>query len=214
MGAALKRIQPTVPNGWYPAPDRPGQLRYWDGAVWTEDYMPHLVAPTPIVRTPLAASKLGCFPKLLVWATAVAIVVVVGALINSWSTPNDKAESTSSIEQEPAPIPEKSAADIRDEAMTAQGFHIGQTGDVYYKTLETGTYSCGSFRCLSYSVLSIDGCSAGIYVAASIEDGDVSVGKTNAITAGLQAEQVAIVRLDDYTNSGSSFRVTEVKCLG
>lgn len=30
---------PSTPAGWYPS-DQPGQLRYWDGAQWTEHYQP------------------------------------------------------------------------------------------------------------------------------------------------------------------------------
>jgi hypothetical protein len=25
-----------VPAGWYPSPDSPGQLQYWDGTAWTD----------------------------------------------------------------------------------------------------------------------------------------------------------------------------------
>lgn len=42
-----------TPPGWHPAPDQPGQLRYWDGAGWTEHYAPaEPPAPTNQSQTP------------------------------------------------------------------------------------------------------------------------------------------------------------------
>ncbi|HUW04161.1 MAG TPA: DUF4190 domain-containing protein [Acidimicrobiales bacterium] len=37
------------PAGWFPAPDRPGAERYWDGIVWTDTYRPGGtgIAPPP-----------------------------------------------------------------------------------------------------------------------------------------------------------------------
>jgi hypothetical protein len=31
---------PPTPAGWYPDPEQAGQLRYWDGATWTEHRSP------------------------------------------------------------------------------------------------------------------------------------------------------------------------------
>lgn len=43
----------NTPPGWHPAPDQPGQLRYWDGASWTEHYAPaDPPAPTNESQTP------------------------------------------------------------------------------------------------------------------------------------------------------------------
>lgn len=40
--------QPAVPAGWHPDPTVPGQLRYWDGATWTEHVQaaPQATPPT------------------------------------------------------------------------------------------------------------------------------------------------------------------------
>jgi len=38
----------TTPANWYPDPAGSGQLRYWDGSVWTE----HLAGPEPVALQP------------------------------------------------------------------------------------------------------------------------------------------------------------------
>jgi uncharacterized membrane protein YhaH (DUF805 family) len=46
---------PNTPAGWYPNPERAGQLRYWDGEAWTDhvhDEAP--AAPTPEPQPPAA----------------------------------------------------------------------------------------------------------------------------------------------------------------
>lgn len=35
-GAAGRAPGPSVPAGWYPDPDHPGALRFWDGVAWTD----------------------------------------------------------------------------------------------------------------------------------------------------------------------------------
>lgn len=57
------------PARWHPAPDRPGQLRYWDGAQWTGHYaaapppapvvIHHYAAPTPQVQQAVATQPKG-----------------------------------------------------------------------------------------------------------------------------------------------------------
>lgn len=42
---------PPIPAGWYPDPNNSAQLRYWDGAVWTDHYAP----ATPTTAAPPAA---------------------------------------------------------------------------------------------------------------------------------------------------------------
>ncbi len=37
----------NTPAGWYPAPDQPGNERYWDGSQWSDAYRPAGGAPPP-----------------------------------------------------------------------------------------------------------------------------------------------------------------------
>lgn len=56
--------------GWFPAPDRAGQERYWDGAVWTTAYR------TSDGSTPAPASVAPAIkrrPKWLPWAVAAGL---------------------------------------------------------------------------------------------------------------------------------------------
>jgi uncharacterized membrane protein YhaH (DUF805 family) len=48
---------PNTPAGWYPNPERAGQLRYWDGETWTDhvhDEAPAAPAPAPEPQPPAA----------------------------------------------------------------------------------------------------------------------------------------------------------------
>ena len=36
----------TPPAAWYPSPENPDQLRWWDGTQWTEHYAPVASSPT------------------------------------------------------------------------------------------------------------------------------------------------------------------------
>ena len=37
----------SISAGWYPDPEQAGQLRYWDGATWTEQRQARAVTPPP-----------------------------------------------------------------------------------------------------------------------------------------------------------------------
>ena len=46
----------TTPQGWYPDPQLPGTLRYWDGRQWTTQTAPQRSAAAPPESEPAAAS--------------------------------------------------------------------------------------------------------------------------------------------------------------
>lgn len=86
-----------TPAGWHPAPDRPGQVRYWDGQAWSDHYAP--AAPPP-------PRQRGTGTRILI---ALGLMVVVG-LAAYWFWPRE------------ADIPEieaKIASDLEAQAGTS-----------------------------------------------------------------------------------------------
>jgi hypothetical protein len=55
----------SVPPGWYNDVQRPGGMRYWDGAAWTEHVTDPPVAPVPPPSVPQAAPALPQAPTAL-----------------------------------------------------------------------------------------------------------------------------------------------------
>ena len=50
---------PGTPAGWYPDPERPGGLRYWDGSAWTDHRQAPSEASTPWGSAPSGPPLLG-----------------------------------------------------------------------------------------------------------------------------------------------------------
>ena len=56
-----------TPAGWHPAPDRPGYVRYWSGADWTEHYppvQPPAPAPQPSGKRGMACPHCGAVGQI------------------------------------------------------------------------------------------------------------------------------------------------------
>lgn len=66
----------TQPSpGWYDAPDRPGQLRYWNGTSWTDQYAPRPPAPpsgapVPAPTPPPASAPTSAGPAASGWTAS------------------------------------------------------------------------------------------------------------------------------------------------
>jgi len=67
----------TTPPGWYPDPTRPSQLRFWNGAAWTEH-----VAADPHAQTAAAATPNQTFNTSVSKTKVVAILAMgLGTLV-------------------------------------------------------------------------------------------------------------------------------------
>lgn len=83
---SLRNTRPVTdtPAGWYPAPDDPLNLRWWDGSTWSEATKP--VPPTrPVVEAhltrPPRRRPLGCLGWSIVGVATVAIVTITFTLV-------------------------------------------------------------------------------------------------------------------------------------
>ena len=76
----------AAPAGWYEDGQHPGQERYWDGAIWTEQYRPIAVAPVtaePVAYypTPVPAKRRVSF---WAWLAPLIVVVLAGIGVGVW----------------------------------------------------------------------------------------------------------------------------------
>ena len=73
----------STPAGWYPDPENPGQLRYWDGARWTEDRTPVPSAQTeePLGQTTTSEGEAPAKRRLPVWLIVVLTLITAGLFL-------------------------------------------------------------------------------------------------------------------------------------
>jgi hypothetical protein len=117
-------------EGWFPDPERPGRLRYFDGTHWTDQDAEH--APTAPVGPAIgdgepASDTLGMYQKL----GFVLLAVVIGAFVwFAWFalTGNDDSDD------KPA-SPDRTAVDVAC-AMLDEGETVRSTYDVLVDVLE------------------------------------------------------------------------------
>ena len=111
-----------------------------------------------------------------------------------------------------ADINAKVESDMKRLQWIPEGYTPWSDGSkVAYKQVEG---NCNRMRCLSFEVISKDGCPNNLYMKMSIEDDSGrNVGYTNDSTSGVLPRQIALLRLELYQDvQSASGRVTEIKC--
>jgi hypothetical protein len=94
----------TTPGaGYYPAKDKPGYERWWDGTRWTEQTRPLQAAMTPPAAPWIVPPKqtttgnwFGRHKALSILGAVLLVLGIVGAIAGGTSTPSSDTSSTSS----------------------------------------------------------------------------------------------------------------------
>lgn len=203
---------PNAASGWYPS--GPGLESYWDGSGWIGSSRATLAKPSALPPTPSAPAKRklgfgGCVTVLL---AVLAIIVIVNVAAQSGRDTSTPAADSHAVSAPKAPK-QPTAAELRDEAARAEGWQVIESGDLYIKANESGTFTCGYAPCLWYNVQSEIGCPGGVYVKADVMSNGGAVGWTNAISPSVRPGESVLVQLEDHQRLGDQFRLSEVICM-
>ncbi len=88
----------STPAGWYPAPNEPGNERFFDGAQWTEERRP---AAQPAPPAPTGKQKKPLWKRKWVWALGAIIAIV--AIASASGTPDDEADPVAATADDAVP---------------------------------------------------------------------------------------------------------------
>lgn len=161
---------PQPRANWYPDPENPAQMRYWDGTQWTEHRAPASAAAPEAKTAPAAPKKrIALWVKLGVVAAVLILIGIIGASINAATRGQEPAvaEPTSSpIETQeaspsptPDPTPEAAPEPPPAPAPSVPTQEIPGTGDNVIPVSITSpaviSFWCGD--CTSNTVLKTDG---------------------------------------------------------
>ncbi|TJY67344.1 DUF2510 domain-containing protein [Arthrobacter sp. CAU 1506] len=222
---------PSVPAGWYIAPEHPGMQRWWDGTTWTEHTRP---LPQPGFIPPVKKRSARKTVAIVIGSVAGAMLVMaigLGILLSivSTSQANQRAEAQAAASAKAeagkkfAEAVDSSAAKAQaklDQAMaeevrameakdwTSMGNHL------YYA--EVDEVACGTYhQCAEFVVTTqhVNGCPNGIYFQVSFQTSDgLSVGTDSQITAPLKQGDQATFTLYDRSDSADVFEVVKMNC--
>lgn len=228
---------PSAPSGWYESPE--DGLRYWDGSHWLAPAPENIPAFPGSPLAPLyIQDEAQRRRRLWPWFVAASVlVVVVGifagigiynqvldsqerarvAAVQADRVEDAKRHAEIQRKREQADAELAAAAAATAARHTADMYDIGWSEfapGLYYSWVDSEESTCDLFECLYVIVLAEEGCPEGLYVEASVLAGDLSVGFSNGVTAGLPVQGQAQLRLDDPYGEGHSFRMTDIHCRG
>lgn len=131
---------------------------------------------------------------------------------SSHSSTGSESNSTSASESTADKTPVLTVSEERDAAAASDGWMVLESGNVYAKAAEPGSFTCGYFTCLWYSVQSFSGCPGGVYLKADILSSGTAVGWTNAVSPSIKPGETVAVKLEDAQGIGDMFRISEANC--
>lgn len=231
-------IEPTLPVGWYDSDDG---RRYWDGTMWLAP-TDAPAAPGAGTGDGLSRRALVRIVAASVFVAGIAIggLALISQRAGARASAEEASSSAAAAADQRASASaaasrraiaaaaaaraerqriqdqldaETAANAEQDAAMIASGpWQVVETGHVYFRFADDEEFTCGQWDCTVVVVVTKDGCPNGVYVEASVLQGETVVGLANGTIGALLAREVGTTMLEDISGSGDTFRVSKVKC--